>query len=195
MTSIHPQPISGLWYKGYALDLHTTGSTYLGVDEFGRDRFDTTYTPLGELLNRLKYRNEVSAASDIIVAAVRFLRPHRDKIDIIVPVPASTVRPVQPVLLLAQGIGTALERPVISCVRKTRAAIPLKGIDDATARQDALNGLYAVDAVATSGRKVLLFDDLYRSGATLNAVTDLLMREGRSEIVRVLTVTRTRSHR
>ena len=37
------------------------------------------------------------------------------------------------------------------------------------------------------------FDDLYRSGATMNAIADLVKKEGRATAVRVLTITKTRS--
>jgi competence protein ComFC len=45
------------------------------------------------------------------------------------------------------------------------------------------------------GRRVLLFDDLYRSGATLSAAAHALQDEGKVAEVRVLAVTRTRSRR
>jgi predicted amidophosphoribosyltransferase len=51
-----------------------------------------------------------------------------------------------------------------------------------------------VDVAHTEGKKVLLVDDLYRSGATLNAITDLLLTEGKAASVSVLTITRTRSN-
>ena len=64
---------------------------------------------------------------------------------------------------------------------------------DPEKRRELLEGLYTVDALQTQDKSVLLFDDLYRSGATLNAITELLMTEGRAKAVRVLTITRTRS--
>ena len=50
------------------------------------------------------------------------------------------------------------------------------------------------NAHRTTGKNVLLFDDLFRSGATLNAITGLLLRQGQAASVRVLTITRTRSN-
>lgn len=47
---------------------------------------------------------------------------------------------------------------------------------------------------ATARKRVLLFDDLYRSGSTLNAITDVLLQAGQATSVSVLTLTRTRSH-
>lgn len=60
-------------------------------------------------------------------------------------------------------------------------------------RTELLEGLYSVERAHTQRKSVLLFDDLYRSGATLKAITELLMTQGRAGAVRVLTITRTRS--
>jgi competence protein ComFC len=46
-----------------------------------------------------------------------------------------------------------------------------------------------------AGRKVLLFDDLYRSGATMSSIAAALHDQGGSGDVFALTVTRTRSRR
>ena len=43
--------------------------------------------------------------------------------------------------------------------------------------------------------KILLVDDLYRSGTTLRVATDLLKTTGKAEKVSVLTMTKTRSNR
>lgn len=42
---------------------------------------------------------------------------------------------------------------------------------------------------------MLLFDDLFRSGATMNSITAALYDDGKVADVFALTVTRTRSHR
>ena len=113
----------------------------------------------------------------------------------IVPVPPSGHRPVQPVIILARGIGKALGLPVVESVTTTRPANQLKGVMERERRNELLEGLYAVDRNVTADKSILLFDDLYRSGATLNAATDLLMNQGDASAVRVLTVTRMRSNR
>lgn len=69
-----------------------------------------------------------------------------------------------------------------------------QGVIGAEKRKELLAGLHAVDAKQTKGKNILLFDDLFRSGATLNAITQLLMRTGKALSVRVLTITRTRSN-
>jgi predicted amidophosphoribosyltransferase len=46
-----------------------------------------------------------------------------------------------------------------------------------------------------AGRSILLLDDLYRSGATLNVISRLLQQDGKVKSVYVVTMTMTRSIR
>ena len=192
-AAMNPRRIVGNWISGYALDIHTISSTHMGINEFGHDVFDTKRSELGELLYRMKYHQDRSAASAIVEAAVSFLQRSRNKFDVIVPVPPSGSRRVQPVPILANGIGEALTLPVADCIFATRPTKQLKGVMYPQKRTELLEGLYSVRRAHTQGRSVLLFDDLYRSGATMKAITTLLMTQGKAEAVRVLTITRTRS--
>ena len=194
-AAINPKRIKGKWTLGYALDVHTLSSTYLGINEHGHDVFDTKRSELGELLLQLKYRGDVTAADGIIETAATFLRRSRNKFDLIVPVPPSGRRSVQPVIVLARGIGKKLSLPVVECVTTTRPATQLKGVKDSNKRKELLDGLYDVDRTCTQGKNILLFDDIYRSGSTMNAVADLLVCQGGAETVRVLAVTKTRNIR
>jgi competence protein ComFC len=194
MITVHPQKIVGNWKSGIALDFHTTRSTPIGHNEAGYMQFDTVRPEIAELLYQLKYQNKQDSAQGIITAAVAYLRPHRAKIDLIIPVPPSAVRVIQPVLVLARGIGEALDLPVIECVTATRPTTQLKGVTDPEKRKELVNGLYAVDQLKTTGKRVLLFDDLFRSGTTMNAITDVLLKHGKASTVSALTITKTRSN-
>lgn len=194
MIAINPQKITGKWQAGMALDFHTTSSTPIGPNAQGHMQFDTSRPEIAELLYRLKYRQDRSAAQAIITTAANYLKPYRSKFDVIIPVPPSTPRALQPVILLAQGIGAAVGLPVINCIGTTRAPAQLKGVEDPTQRAQLLNGLYTVDARHTARKRVLLFDDLFRSGSTMNAITDVLLLAGQAASVSALTITRTRSH-
>jgi predicted amidophosphoribosyltransferase len=55
-----------------------------------------------------------------------------------------------------------------------------------------LNGAFAVDAAKTKGKRLLLLDDLYRCGATVSTVAQLLMTTGAARAVHLLTLTQTR---
>jgi competence protein ComFC len=195
MAKINPQKIEGNWKKGIALDVHTVSSTYTGVNEFGHDTFENQYSELGDLLHRLKYKHDLSVVEEIVASVVEFLKQYPKAVDIIVPVPPSAKRANQPVITVAKGISIALGLPLAECVTPTRETTALKGVTDPAKRKELVSGLYAVDSSKTTGRNILLFDDLYRSGTTLNEITDILLKDGKAASVRVLTLTRTRSNR
>lgn len=194
MVIIHPQTIVGKWKTGIALDFHTTSSTPIGYNDAGHMQFDTVRPEIAQLLYELKYRGDKNAAKGIIETAGEMVRQSRSKFDLLIPVPPSTVRALQPVILLAEGIGAAADLPVVNCITTTRGTTQLKGVTDPAQRKELLDGLYAVDPKFTAGKKVLLFDDLYRSGSTMNAITDVLMTQGRASSVHALTITKTRSN-
>ena len=45
-----PRHIPGCWDEGFALDLHTLESEFIGYDEYGHAQFDTRRSELGDLL-------------------------------------------------------------------------------------------------------------------------------------------------
>src|SRR5258707_1039106 len=138
MAAVNLQRIDGNWTSGRALDLHTTASTYLGDDQNGKPQFENTYSELGALLHRLKYEGDQSAAAEIITTAANWLRSKAGKFDLIIPVPASTPRAIQPVTVMAEGVGATIGLPVISCVGTTRPTAQLKAITDPDERRQAL---------------------------------------------------------
>jgi competence protein ComFC len=100
------------------------------------------------------------------------------------------------VILIARAIGERIEIPVFEdCIRKVRETTQLKNVFDADERSRLLDGAFEVDLDFAKGKVLLLFDDLYRSGATLNTVASLLYDQGGAKDVFALTVTRTRSLR
>jgi competence protein ComFC len=98
MAKCNPRKIYGSWSDGYVLDLHSTGSTYIGDNEFGHPQFETHRTEIGELLFRLKYRSDETALMGLVEAASSFIRKWAVKPSIIVPVPLTRAyRKLQPV--------------------------------------------------------------------------------------------------
>lgn len=194
MTKINPQKIYGNFVSGWALDVHTLSSTYLGVNDNGHEVYDTTRSEVGDLLYRLKYRFDRDAGNEIARVAAAYIARTKTKFDVLVPVPPSGARALQPVIFLANAIGAAVPLMVADCVTTIRATEPLKGVTDKARRKELLAGLHAIDANQTEGRHILLLDDLFRSGSTLNAITDVLTGEGKAASVRVLTITKTRSN-
>ena len=197
MAEIDPKRISGNWKEGFALDFHTLRSEYIGDDEYGHPQFDTTRSKIGELLYRLKYKEDKSVLEEIITTASEFIKSRNWALDLVVAVPPSRMgRAFQPVPPMAKGIASALVIDVcIDCVIKVKETPELKRIFDFGQRLGMLRDAFEVREPDVAGHTVLLFDDLYRSGATLNAVTRVLLEQGKAKNVYTLTLTMTRSMR
>jgi predicted amidophosphoribosyltransferase len=195
MAAYQRRLIIGKWREGFALDLQTLSSIFVGHDEFGHPRFDTTRSELGELLYKLKYAGDQSVVAEIADAVAGFVKGWQPAVEVIVPVPASTRRAVQPVIVLANAMGQRLGVPVNNCIATMRDPSPIKNVSDLDERMRLLSGLYTLPPAAVGAKKVLLFDDLYRSGATMNEITATLYEQGQAADVFALTITRTRSIR
>jgi predicted amidophosphoribosyltransferase len=176
------------------LDYHTLSSTYLGDDEYGHAIFDTKRSEIGELLYRLKYRSDQSVINELVETAARFVRSWNPGVTILIPVPPSRVRADQPVHIIAERLGMSIGIPVdMNIIKRVIETPELKNVYNYDERIRLLNGSYKVDKSGIKGQKILLFDDLYRSGATMNAVTSALYDEGVAAEVYALALTRTRS--
>jgi predicted amidophosphoribosyltransferase len=193
-VKINPHKLRGPWSDGYALDIHTTSSTMIGHDAFGHPVFDTTRSPLGELLLKLKNRGAEAVLPEIVDTAATFIDNWGVRLDAIVPVPPSSIaRRRQPVIAVVNALSEVLGIPVCEgCVTKVKRTGQLKDVFDFAKRAEILKDAFAVDVARTKGRRLLLVDDLYRSGATVSMIAQLLMTAGAARAVYLLTLTQTR---
>jgi competence protein ComFC len=191
----NPKKLSGVWKAGFALDLHTISSTFLGTDSFGHDVFETTRSELGELLYRLKYGRDRTTLALIADTVTEFLRKWNPGVDALVPVPPSKVaRQFQPVLETAREVCRRTGMPLCDkCIKKVKSTGELKDVFDFEKRAAVLKDAFAIDRCLTEGKRLLLFDDLYRSGATVTEISRSLTLSGHAAAVFLLTLTRTRS--
>jgi len=172
--------LKGSWDLGYALQKHTLSSVYLGDDEWGHPRFETTRSEPGEALFQLKYRYDWKQVEPLAAEVQATLLPLFAEVGLIVPMPASTARARQPVNELAKGLGQLTKIPVFdNMVVKTPPApgsTPLKDMHTRAEKDNALAGRFSInECIATEGRwNVLLLDDLFDTGATMDAVCQAL---------------------
>ena len=153
-------------------------------------QFETTRSPLGELVYQLKYRN--GPLNDIVDTAVAFVTERwSGVIDCVVPPPPSLHRTKQPAVLIAAGVATS-----------SRCAIPSSAAVKATATQQMknvplheraplLSAAIQAGTDSVQGRRVLLVDDLWETGSPLRRVADVMGQMGATE-VRALAMTRTK---
>jgi predicted amidophosphoribosyltransferase len=177
---VQVKKIEGGWDLGFVLHKHTISSVYLGDDEWGHPRFDTTRSEPGEALYQLKYQHDWSQVEPLAAQVQATLLPLFGEIGLIVPMPASTVRARQPVNELANALGRLTGIPVFEkMVVKTPAppgGVPLKNMHTRAEKDAALAGRFGINQCITNeGRwNALLLDDLFDTGATMGAVCQAL---------------------
>jgi predicted amidophosphoribosyltransferase len=185
--------IHGNWKAGWSLDLHTLKS--IKVDE---SHFENTYSDIGKSLNLLKYHNDYNQIEYLANSVVDFLKTRMvtPYIDVIIPTPPSNIdREVQPVYAIANRVSELLNISVdFNYVKKIKSTSELKTVEDKIQRQEILDGSFKINNMKYQGKKVLLFDDLFRSGSTLNEITKELYRNGKVQNVYVVTLTKTRAN-
>lgn len=180
----------GSWTEGYALHIHMLSSTFVGYDQNGHARFDSLRSPIGELLYRLKYQQDQTAIDQLAEAAQCFLETWRPPIDAIVPVPPSLPRRNQPVIAVAKALAERMHIPLwTSCLSKVKKTPQLKDILEYDKRTEALKDAFTVAPEQTAGKNLLLFDDLYGSGATVSHIAEVLKKQGGAKAVYLLTLT------
>jgi competence protein ComFC len=187
----------GNWHKGFALDLHTESSEYLGTDELGHERFKTTRSEIGELVYKLKYNKDTSVI-ETLISEILSSFTGIEKCDYIIPIPPSnTNRPWQPVILIGQHLAKACNVPILEdALIKTDSNEEIKNIQDKAERTKVLKDVVKLNkSLLLKDKNILLIDDLYRSGATLSVATDILYNVGNAKRVNVLTLTKTRRNR
>lgn len=193
---LHPQGIKGPWKAGIVLDWHTVASQIIGQNEFGYPIFDNTRSEIGELLYRFKYKNDQSSLLKIVQAAIEHLGDKaKGKFDLIIPVPPSN--PTRTITnQIAQGLAAGFGAEYSStALTKRKNTNELKSVSDQEQRKQILEGVFIADKLQLEGKSVLLVDDLYRSGATLEAASEAIIAQGNTKDVYVLAITRTRVHR
>lgn len=172
--------ISGTFDDGYALDKHTASSVFIGHNEYGHPQFDTTRTPAGEAVFQLKYRGDFDQVKPLAKAVVRNIVPHFPKIGLVMPTPASTTRQRQPVHEVARSVAEWIDVPLFDNLIERSAVAAntgsLKNLNTREEKDEALKGRYLLNKPITNrgSWNVLVVDDLYHTGATMDAVCSLL---------------------
>jgi len=180
LTKPHPRPLTGSWQTGWSLGFHSriTGG-------------DWSRSGVGDLTYRLKYESDTTVLPALIQQTLDLLEQHPEmnQAEIIIPVPSSTERKVNPVHVFCDALAGKIKIPMQTFVAKTRQTQPQKEMKTLAQKRANVAGAFNVCG-EIKGRHILLVDDLFDSGATLDEITRLLLKYGASR-VNVLTLTRT----
>lgn len=189
---VNVKEIGGNWSKGFALDKHILRSEFLGYNSSGYPEFNNTRSEAGEALFQLKYRDDQGQAQILAAQIVESIYPLLDTVGFIVPMPASKDRAWQPVTQIALEVGKLTALPVFQKIlTKKPTGQSLKDLGSRDERVKALEGKIQLgDEISGNGKwNVLLVDDRYDTGASVEAACAVLKTYSKVNNIYVATVT------
>lgn len=154
--------------------------------------FDRAWTPfpylppLQDAICAFKYRHTYSLAKPLAALLCGALPADVDG-DLLVPVPLHPsrlrAREFNQSLLLADQLGLYLKRPVAANALTRTFATPPQTMLKRRERVANLRHAFAVPTTdAVSGRRILLIDDVYTTGTTLNECAKTLLQAGAASV-------------
>jgi predicted amidophosphoribosyltransferase len=182
----------GPWDQGWVLDKHIISSTYLGENEFGHPVFDTVRTEVGEATFQLKYRQDWDQIKPLAEGIAQHIFPKFKDVGFIVPMPASKIRNRQPVAEIAEALGKIVEVPVFTkLLLKANTGKLLKDLHTKEEKVEAIGDSFSVnDEIGTEGAwNVLIVDDLFDTGASMEAACRVLREYPKVEKIYVAALT------
>jgi predicted amidophosphoribosyltransferase len=186
-------PDNSAWDQAVSLDKHIVRSIPIGENQYGHMQFDTERTEIGEAVFQLKYRSDFDKIDYLATQIIAALKNEKfQKIDIVIPMPASKVRERQPVTEVARKVAELLKsycsEDTLIKVKSTGAMKDLATYDERVA---ALDGCFEVHDTITKGPwNVLVIDDLYDTGASLEAACTALRQYAHIKSISVIAMTR-----
>lgn len=191
-------PVCGLPFFAETAAPHLCGDCLTGTYHFDRARAAGLYRKaIREVLNRFKYDGQLflvrPLASMLISPARELLVSHR--VELIVPVPLHRRRLRQrgfnQAALLARRLGSILKLPVdYSSLKRSRWTEPQTGLSRRQRVANVKGAFHLQRPEKVQGKCVLLLDDVFTTGETVNQCSRTLRDAGTREIL-VLTVART----
>jgi len=148
--------------------------------------YATYESPLGKALLQLKYSPNRLLAFRMSQWLVELLSRESWQVDLVVPVPLGKDRLRQRGYNQAGLIASALAKSqhlpfsdrALWRVRETLSQVGL----DATARMKNVQGAFSADSAIVEGKRVIVVDDLYTTGATLSSCAQALLQVGAVEV-------------
>ncbi|SFN49869.1 hypothetical protein SAMN04487859_103239 [Roseovarius lutimaris] len=155
-------------------------SEFLGHNEYGHPQFNNVRTEAGEAVYQLKYKQDWEQVAQLASGVIEHIVPKFGKIGLVVPVPASKQRARQPVYEVAKAVAKHLKvesfEGIVNKLPTDEPTVSLKDLSTKDEKVAALEGRFELkDAITNEGCwNALVIDDLYDSGASLEAVCAML---------------------
>ncbi|NOS87331.1 MAG: ComF family protein [Methylococcaceae bacterium] len=190
---VNVQKIFGKWDIGYSLDKQTISSVPIGSNDFGYMQYDTTRTEVGEALYQLKYKSDRSKVAMLAKQIVDSLGNPFQSASVIIPMPPSKQRFFQPVKEIAKQVAELMNVPYNeNLLVKASSTDQMKNIPSEERIKVLCSAFKVNDVLADGQYNVLIVDDLYDTGSSLEAATVMLKQYAKINKIFVATITRTK---
>jgi predicted amidophosphoribosyltransferase len=186
--------IHGNWDLGYVLDRHIQQSTFLGEDEYGNPKFETIRTEIGEKLYQLKYKSAFENVEILAQEITNRLGHIFSSSSLIIPMPPSKARTRQPVIEIARSVGKKMNKPCLENILiKSGTTAQMKDIPTKEEKKTALLNCFSINDVLSEGQyDVLVIDDLFSTGSSLESACEVLRKYRKIAKIYVVALTRTK---
>lgn len=139
---------------------------------------------LAEAIQRFKYQKQTSLADPLARLLVERLTTPFDLVAAIPLHPARLrTREFNQSLLLAQRIAHLIRVPLlIEALNRSRDTLPQVGLSRKEREQNVRRAFHPADTKRIQGKRILLVDDVYTTGATLREGAKTLLKGGAKEV-------------
>jgi ComF family protein len=139
----------------------------------------------------LKYQNDVGVARVLASYLLKVIQAENWEIDLVVPIPLSKRKQEQrgynQAERLAKPVAEALKKPIttegLSRIREKASQVDL----NVQSRRENVRGVFEAEPAIVKGKRILLIDDVFTTGATLESASQAL-RDAKSGLVYAVTV-------
>lgn len=152
--------------------------------------------PVKNAIQSLKYGKRKWIAKSLAEWINDFLNQHKEiEFDLIIPVPLHPLKEFQRSFnqswLIAYSLGKLQKKTAIyNCVKKIKNNRSQTDLDNVERKENVKNVYRVTRNTIIKKRSILIIDDVYTTGATVNEVSRILRETGAEKII-ILTVART----
>ena len=190
-------PICGIAFFDSPAPDHFCGNCLEKKPSFGLARAVACYeTLILDAIHQFKYGRDISTGSALAVFMAEFDFPDFNFTDysIIIPVPLHIERlrerGFNQALILAKAIGKKYSIPInFSLLKRIKSTLTQTGLDKSQREKNIRGAFTVTDNAQAKGKSIILIDDVYTTGATLNQCAKTLIKAGAGKVA-ALTLSR-----
>ncbi|MEN6621748.1 MAG: ComF family protein [Smithella sp.] len=190
-------PICGMPYLVNPAGRHVCGSCLENKPYYCQARAVAAFeTVIMDTVHKFKYGRNISTGHALGSFMADFAFPDFDfsEFSLLIPVPLHVnrlrERGFNQSLLLANQIGRKYKLPVdFSLLKRSKSTLTQTGLNKAEREKNVKGAFTVVDGEKIKGKKIILIDDVFTTGATINECAKVLFKAGAQKTA-VLTLSR-----